>query len=479
MSGPLRLVPPDPDAVHELSGAPPVRPRGDADPIGELARELADVCAAAVHPDEIAAVLEADGLTSEQITGRYGLNDSFELAAALYARVPRAHPEPPPAPDPWRVRPALVLLRSLVFTLPGFGYALGAPLLTGGRGAGGLPDGTAGLVAAALTAWAWNQALAHRAYLRLASGGRAAAGRCLRVGAPLGALLATAAALALHGPAGAVSFAIGQALYLSAATVLLVLGRERLLLYTLVPVAGGGAAVLVAEPPRAVAVGLLLATLAAVIGAAAYQNVLAVREKGTPAPALSPLASVPYGLFGLGCGILTAVAALGDVLRHGDHADPAGPAVIALTLSMGAAEWLLYRFRSRALKALARATTIRGLPAGIARVLGLCVTGYLAALAALALAADAVWPDGPPPTPLRTAALLALGAVLWTGLLLQAYGIAWIPALLCLGAGAAEAVALAARLPSPAVVQLVVCACAAAALVAATTARLGRITAHR
>ncbi|GAA0400565.1 hypothetical protein [Streptomyces luteireticuli] len=477
MSGPLRLVPPDPEAVHEL---PAARPPGNAAAVGELARELAEVCAAAVHPDEIAAVLEADGLTSEQIAGRYGLRDSFELAAALYDRVPRGYPEPPPAPDPWRVKPGLVLLRSLVFTLPGLGYALGAPLMSGGRGPAGLPQGTAALVAAALTAWAWNQGLAHRAYLRLASGGRAAAGRCLRTGAPLGGLLATAAAVVCGGPAGAVAFAVGQALYLSAATVLLVLGRERLLLYTLLPVAAGGGAALVTDPPRALAAGLLLATLAGVLATASYQCVLAWREKSAAgAPDLSPLASLPYGLFGLGCGVLTAVAALGDVLRHGADAAPAGPAVIALTLSMGAAEWLLYRFRSRALKALGRTATTAGLLAGIARVLGGCLAAYLAALAVLALAADAVWPGGAMPTVLHTAGLLALGAVLWTGLLLQAYGVAWPPALLCLVAGAAEAAALAVRLPSPAAVQLTVCAGTTAALVAAATALLGRITAHR
>ncbi|KNB52334.1 hypothetical protein [Streptomyces caatingaensis] len=478
MSGPLRLVPPDPDAVHEL---PAVRPRYGA-AVDELARELADVCAAAVHPDEIAAVLEADGLTSEQIAGRYGLRDSFELAAALYDRVPRAHPEPPPAPDPWRTSPGLVLLRSLVFTLPGLGYALGAPLMSGGRGAGGLPGGTAALVAAALTAWAWNQGLAHRAYLRLASGGRAAAGRCLRTGAPLGGLLATVAALAFGGPAGAVAFAVGQALYLSAATVLLVLGRERLLLYTLLPVAGGGAAALVTDPPPALAAGLLLATLAGVLAASSFQCVLARREKGAGAggtAAPSPLASLPYGLFGLGCGVLTAVAALGDVVRHGSRAEPAGPAVIALTLSMGAAEWLLYRFRSRALAALGRTTTTGALLARVARVLGGCLAAYLAALAVLVLAADAVWPGGPAPAAVHLAGLLALGAVLWTGLLLQAYGVAWPPALLCLAAGAAETAALAARLPSPAAAQLVVCACTTAALLAAATALLGRITAHR
>ncbi|GAA3076262.1 hypothetical protein GCM10020000_72040 [Streptomyces olivoverticillatus] len=187
MSGLLRLVPDEPEPVHDLA-APPARhrPRWAADPIDDLAEELAEVCATAVHPDEIAAVLEADGLTGEQITERYGRRDAFELAAELHARIPRSHPEPAPVPDPWKVKPGPFALRSLVFTLPGFGYALGRPLMTGAPDPLGLPPGTGALVASALVAWAWNQALAHRAYLRLAAGGRAAAGRCLRLGAPAG-----------------------------------------------------------------------------------------------------------------------------------------------------------------------------------------------------------------------------------------------------------------------------------------------------
>ncbi|MCC3779715.1 hypothetical protein K6I33_005619, partial [Streptomyces sp. UNOB3_S3] len=97
MSGLLRLVPGEPEPSHELAAAPTgtrSRPRWAADPLDELAEELADVCAAAVHPDEIAAVLEADGLTGEQIAERYGRADAFELAAELFARVPRGHPEP-------------------------------------------------------------------------------------------------------------------------------------------------------------------------------------------------------------------------------------------------------------------------------------------------------------------------------------------------------------------------------------------------
>lgn len=483
MSGLLRLVPDEPEPSHDLAVAAPrtrSRPRWAADPVDELAEELGGVCAAAVHPDEIAAVLEADGLTGEQITERYGRHDAFELAAELYARVPRSHPEPDPRPDPWRVAPGPFLLRSLVFTLPGFGYALGSPLTGDARESLGLPAGTGALVASALVAWAWNQALAHRAYTRLAAGGRAAAGRCLATGAPLGALLATGAALALPAPAGALAFAAGQALYLAAATVLLVLGRERLLLLALLPTATGGAVVLFTQPPPVVGVALLLASTGGALFAAGHEIARTRREEQAPAgpPAPSPLASVPFGLFGLGCGALTAIAALGDTVVH-HESGASGPAVLALTLSMGAAEWLLYRCRGLALAALTAATTTTGLLLGAVRVLTLCAGGYLAALTALTLAVGALWPGAAPPDALRLAALLALGAVLWSGLLLQAYGTAWIPALLCLGAAGTETAALALRIWAPATGQLVICTSAAAALLAVATALLGRITTHR
>ncbi len=190
-------------------------------------------------------------------------------------------------------------------------------------------------------------------------------------------------------------------------------------------------------------------------------------------------ASVPYGLFGLGCGVLTAVAALGDLLAGREAGATSGPAVIALTLSMGAAEWLLYRCRGMALAALAATTTVGGLLLRAARVLAVCVTGYLAVLTVLTLAVGALWPGGSPPTGTDLAALLALGAVLWSGLMLQAYGIAWIPALICLGAAAAE-VAFAHPVGfAPVIGRLVICIFAAAALLAVAAALLGRITTHR
>jgi hypothetical protein len=86
----------------------------------ELAGRMEEIIAGAVHPDEIAAILESDGMTDDHIRLTYGRPDSFALAEELYEQVPRRHPEPPgPPADPWQVRLSACLLRGLVFALPG------------------------------------------------------------------------------------------------------------------------------------------------------------------------------------------------------------------------------------------------------------------------------------------------------------------------------------------------------------------------
>ncbi|KIF05308.1 membrane protein, partial [Streptomyces sp. RSD-27] len=206
----------------------------------------------------------SDGMTDEYIRLTYGRPDSFALAEELYDRVPRSFPEPDALPDPWKVSLTACLLRGLIFALPGLAYLLGAPLLEGPPDRLGLPAGTLTLLAGALIGWVWDQTLSHRAYTWLGLGDRASAGRTLLVGAPVGALLGTAAAFAVPGgPPFSYAFAAGQALYVGAATVLLVLGRERLLLAALGPMAAGSALALFTDPPVPVRVTLLLVSLAA------------------------------------------------------------------------------------------------------------------------------------------------------------------------------------------------------------------------
>ncbi|MFI8254599.1 hypothetical protein [Streptomyces filamentosus] len=475
MSGSLWLKPP---ATTPPLAAPP-RPRpapavpagpGPApDPLDELAARLDAFVAAAVHPDEIAALLESDGMTDDHIRLTYGRNDSFALAEDLYARVERCHPEPPPRTRGGRVRAEGLggcLLRGLVFALPGLAYVLAGPLLAAGPGRYGLPAGTVPLLAGAVTGWVWNQALSHRAHTWLGLGDRAAAARALLTGAPAGALAGTAVALAAarDGELPAAVFAAGQSLYLAAATVLLVLGRERALLAALSPLAGALPALRwdLPDPFRAGLPALSLAA-AVLVAARALRPGTARGAAGRGGPPLGT--SVPYGLFGLGSGLLVLDAGLGESPAAG-----AG-AVIALTLSMGPAEWLLHRFRGGSLARLRTLTTAREFRRAVTGTLVLCLGGYLTVLLALALAATLLWPGAPWPAPERLLTLLLLGTVLWLGLLLQAFGAVLGAAAVCLLAAAAQTL-------EP-VAGPLAAGGAAAVLAVLTRALLVRPTAHR
>ncbi|MFJ5777404.1 hypothetical protein [Streptomyces sp. NPDC093094] len=463
------------------------------DPVDELADRLEDFVAAAVHPDEIAALLESDGMSDDRIRETYGVKSSFALAEELYDRVERRHPEPEgPAHDPWRAGLLGCLVRGVVFALPGLAYVLGAPLLAGPRDGPGLPAGTVPLLAGALVGWTWNQGLSHRAYSWLGLGDRAAALRCLLLGAPAGALLGALCALAVSGAAGpgALAFAAGQSCYLGAATVLLVTGRERPLLYALLPMAAGAAVTPLTALPAPVRYALLLGSLAAVAVLAA----LALREaapapgalKGPgavraarPAPGPRLPASVPYAVFGLGSGVLVLYAALGDVLADGTAGAVAAPAAVALTLSMGPAEWLLHRFRSGSLAGLRSTGTASAFRRATTLTVTRCLAGYLAVLLALALSTAAVWPHSPDLDGPRLTGLLLLGVVVWTGLLLQSFGAIAGAASVSCAAALAQTLLLLTHTGDPRWTGPVVYGVAAAAQTALACVLLGRATAHR
>ncbi|MGW5613220.1 hypothetical protein [Streptomyces sp. NPDC003877] len=502
MSDSVRL--PRESRPETLPGVPRQRTPGWAlpDPVDELAGELADFVAAAVHPDEIAARLESDGLSDDRIRERYGVRDSFALAETLYARVERRYPEPDgPAPDPWRIGLLDCLLRGVVFALPGLAYVLGASLFTG-PGDYGLPAGTVPLLAAALCGWTWNQGLAHRAYAWLGLGDRTAARRALLLGAPAGALLGALVALACAGgaPPAVIAFAAGQSCYLAAATVLLVMGRERHLLVALAPMASG-AVLSLADPLPAVASLALLAGSLTVAGVLALREVapalrdpdgwtaglVAVLPFGAFGTAPAPhrpagprlTGSLPYALFGLATGVLVLHAALGDVLAGASGGAVAAPAAVALTLSMGPAEWLLYRFRGAGLAGLRSSSTAREFRRTAVRTVLRCLAAYLAALLALGVAATALWPGAPQPDGVRTAGLLLLGAVLWTGLLLQSFGAVTGAAAVCCAAALAQTLLLVTRTGDPHLAGAVVYGTAAVVQTAVVCALLGRATAHR
>ncbi|MFE7445068.1 hypothetical protein ACFU7X_31995 [Streptomyces chartreusis] len=495
MSGSLWMPPgsrPDTLPVIPRQRAAPGWARPD--PLDELTARLDDFTAAAVHPDEIAALLESDGLSDDQIRERYGVKNSFALAEELYERTERRYPEPEGPPhDPWQAGLVGCLLRGLLFALPGLGHVLGAPLLAGPRDDLGLPPGTLPLLAGALVGWTWNQGLAHRAYVWLGLGDRSAARRSLLFGAPVGALLGALAALSVAGPdwPTVVAFAAAQSCYLGAATILLVMGRERALLAALSPMTAGAVVSLVYSVPDVARLILLLGSLMVVAllglrevaprkGRGPALNLrLPPRERDKPprtrsratatAPRLS--ASLPYALFGLATGVLVLYAALGDALS--------GEGTVALTLSMGPAEWLLYRFRSGTLTGLRSTSTARAFRRATVRTAGRCLAAYLAALLALVLATSAVWPGAPQITGVRLAGLLLLGVVLWTGLLLQSFGAVLGTAAICCTAALAQTLALLTHTGSPHWTAPIVHGTAALAQTTLVCVLLGRATAHR
>ncbi|MFI9269734.1 hypothetical protein ACIGXM_03260 [Kitasatospora sp. NPDC052896] len=507
MSGPLRLVPDEgtpgwaeetmrlrelprrrrPGAPSPAEDAPELSP----DPIDELAERLADVCADAVHPYEIAAFLESDGLTDEQAALNYGRPDSFALAEELFAKVARRYPAPVivTGADPWRADPWRCVLRGLVFALPGLGYLLASGFFAAHRLRFGLPSGLAAMAAATLVSWAWNQGLAHRSYGWLSRTNRRAAGRALALGAPAGALLAAATGYLVGGPLAALWFIAGQSLYLAAATVLLVLGQEKLLLAALTPSVVGTGLVLGVRLPGTARSAILLATLACAVGLAVWQLVRCLRTEPTAGGSRPPRhETLGAGLFGLSVGTLTLFAGLGASLQHGlrpgttGHPGSTGPVLVALTLSLGLAEWLLYRYRSLATAALRTSLSPGHFRRRTGLVLAGCLGGYLAVVGLLDLAATLLWPHTPsnssPTGPLTAVDLLLLAATLWTALLLQALGLVWRTTGLCAAAAVAESTALLSG-ADPLWVQLYGCGAAAVLLVLLATVVLGRTTTHR
>ncbi|MFJ4499043.1 hypothetical protein [Streptomyces sp. NPDC088864] len=91
-----------PPRPHPVRGTAPRRGavgrRGTADPVRALMHRHRDLCERAVDPLEIAAGLEAHGVT-DRTAARYRHRDVFALAEELFARVP-AVPREPTAPGP-------------------------------------------------------------------------------------------------------------------------------------------------------------------------------------------------------------------------------------------------------------------------------------------------------------------------------------------------------------------------------------------
>ncbi|MGP3982657.1 hypothetical protein [Streptomyces sp. KR80] len=92
--------------------------RGSADPVKALLHRHRELCERAVDPLEIAAGLEAHGVT-DRTAARLRHRDVFSLAEELYARVPRAEVHPRVAQDDPVRGAAGSVRRAALYLLPG------------------------------------------------------------------------------------------------------------------------------------------------------------------------------------------------------------------------------------------------------------------------------------------------------------------------------------------------------------------------
>ncbi|MFG2135852.1 hypothetical protein [Streptomyces sp. NPDC048650] len=152
--------------------ARPVR-RGPADPVRALMHRHRELCAHAVDPLEIAAGLEAHGVT-DRTAARFRHRDVFSLAEELYARVPRAEAAPG-APAPAGSAPRSRGVRGALQLLPGAVCAATAAALAAAEGATPVFRAAVTAAGAALVALALRLAV-RTGPLRARHPGRGAAG---------------------------------------------------------------------------------------------------------------------------------------------------------------------------------------------------------------------------------------------------------------------------------------------------------------
>lgn len=269
------------EAIPPLDPPPPRRARSGGDPVKALLHRHRELCEHAVDPLEIAAGLEAHGIT-DRTAARFRHRDVFSLAEELYARTPRdGTPPAPPAGSPVHAK-----------AVRGFGYALLPGALALGAAAAGVP--WAGAFAVLVTV------------AGLGRPGRAAGGRF-----PAAVYLLAAAALGWavhrHGTALGLALAVAVAPGHLAGALFAARARRR--------VAGSRALEDFADGVRPLLLGTLALYAAAAAGAAALA--------GAPTAVAVPLAVLLF---------LTRL-----LLRHGAHRGPVATALVFALVPVPAA----------------------------------------------------------------------------------------------------------------------------------------------
>ncbi|HJP77594.1 MAG TPA: hypothetical protein VJ914_25210 [Pseudonocardiaceae bacterium] len=397
-----------------------------AEPLGELAERFAPLCANAVDPLEIAAGLEMDGLSDQATRVRYGFPDVFALAEELFRQTKRQPDEPAQSTNPWRTTIGKHVLHSLLFALPALCYPVASGLMVD-RGALLL------LVTSMLVSWPASQGLSYLGHSRRSRRDLDGSRWLLRAGLGVFGLVLVAVVVLtaiLSGESTAIQwFAAGQGGYLLAATVLLVAGAELWLCAALAPGVLVSAIYLLTGQPEQLRLAAWLslgATLLLATGFAVWKTSWPRPKPNRRLVRFGELrAASPYALFGLLVIGLLVFPLIAPRLFPGIQAADATTLIgtLPLSLSMGAAELQLYRYRGRIFELLQRTRRVTEFTGRSRLVLARALGEYLGMAAILMIAVVGIgaaignppqWSDVP-----DFAGYVALGGALFLALLTQ------------------------------------------------------------
>jgi hypothetical protein len=397
-----------------------------AEPVAELVERFAPLCANAVDPLEIAAGLEMDGLSDQTTRVRYGFPDVFALAEELFRQTKRRPDEPAATKNPWHTTIGKHVLHGVLFALPALCYPVASGLMVD-RGALLL------LVTSMLVSWPASQGLSYLGHARRSRRDLDGSRWLLRAGLGVFGLVLVAVVLltaTLSGESTAIQwFAAGQGGYLLAATVLLVAGAELWLCAALAPGVLVSAIYLLTGRPEQLHLAAWLALGATLLLATGF----AVWKTSWPRPKphrrlvrFGELrAASPYAMFGLlviGLLVFPLIAPrLFPGIQAADTTTLLG--TLPLSLSMGAAELQLYRYRGAIFELLQRTRLVTEFTGRSRLVLARILGEYLAMAAVLMAAVVGIgaaignppqWSDVP-----DFAGYVALGGALFLALLTQ------------------------------------------------------------
>jgi hypothetical protein len=357
------------------------------DPLDELVDRVRPVACAAVDALQVAAVLEADGITDRSAQVQYGFADVFALAAEVRRRAGAAGS--PTGSAQGSARHWLAELRDIGH---GVLYLLPAAVFPAVFAVLGRHSLLLGILVAGAIGWVWAGAAAWLAYRLLGRRHPGGAGRMLRwlavAGLPVTATASMVIVITTGAGYGLVALAVGQMAYQMASTILVFYRREAWLFLSMLPAVLVGIGYTIRGP------ALLPWAIGAGIGSTVLVFALALGQ--TAGRSADSETGVRDGLRGelrmLGPVVLyTALSAL--YLLHAQapyilHRFDVAVAVVPLMLGMGVVEWRARRFGEQARALLHR---VRYPAQFVPRIWLLLIGGLVVSVTAVALLAVAMF----------------------------------------------------------------------------------------